>query len=791
MVLNELLLLPYQYLEQPYLLLALLPVAAFIIWFCRRNFSHVKLDEDTIRRRRTAAKFMTVSRILIALLLLIALATPFIIHEKSFTGDPLIKILVDNSSSMNVFSYDLQKLEQALKNKVNVEVKTFGSETTSNLGDAVLQGMESEGSLLVVSDGVVTSGTTLSDAARVATKFNTSINAIRLEAVKNDVAVQILGPSKVLEDTDNTFIVTLGRLGDKATHVQLKLDNEVIIEKDTNDKSISVTRKLSKGSHRFEASTSSDFFAQNNMFYKSVKAVPKPRVFLWAQKETPIAQLYKQVYEVDAGQALPQNLNNYYALVIDDIPAASLTEKIGQLTEFVVDGNGLFVVGGKNSFDNGNYKNSVIETILPVFVSSAEKKEGRVNVVLVADISGSMGAAVGLGTAVALGKSLIVSVLRDLAPENHVGMTAFNQDAYTIAPLLPMVQQTDLEDRIARLREGGGTQVFAGLARAVVMLQQTSGSKNIIVLTDGQSQSEETDITTAQAAANEGIKIYPIGVGDTNDPLLQQLASITGGVYFKATEASRIKILFGNLDEEKKLAEKSLLVLDKNHFITADLNPKAKIYGFNQVLAKTGARLLMTTSSGEPALAVWRLGLGRVGVLATDDGSAWAGQLLGAPESKVHVKTIHWAVGDPERKAADFIDIADARVHEPTQVVVRSPGAYPAALGYTFYKTDKDLYTASLIPNSTGFQKLLSGEFAVNYDREYDELGQSKDLASIVQSTGGKMFGIDEVDAIVDHTKQRLKRTVTTKEPFRLPFLLAAMIIFLLEIFVRRLLRTE
>ncbi len=808
-VLTTVLQFPYEFFEYPARLLLIIPFVLILWWLLRKQFFSMREDAESRRRKLLVRRVMLFSRTAIVLLLLIALARPFIVHEKMFDGDPVIKVLVDNSSSMGVFDFNSQALIAELKKKLNVELRSFGGKDDSPVGDALLANMEPDASVLLITDGRATRGTSLAGAVLLASKLNATVNAVRLAPIRQDVGVELFGPSKTLEGSDTVFTVVLKKTNPSAlVHVRVLLDGQEVFSEESAVQSFPITRQFGAGYHRFEASVSAvgadDLFFQNNVFYKTVKVVPKPRIFFMYSNagnggnagnvgnvNSPLIQLYKQVYNVDVGSSMPKDISQYYAVVLNDVSSDRAGASLDALTEFVVDGNGLVVVGGKNSYDRGEYKGSLFEKILPVFVSSAEKKEGNVNIAVVADVSGSMGAAVGLGKAVELGKSLIVSVIRDLASYNRVGIVAFNTEAYTVAPLRPLVEQKDIEERIARLQEGGGTWIHVGLARAIIMLGQASGSKNIVMLTDGQSQTDDVDLSAAQEAANQGIKIYPIGVGDVNEDHLMAIAEITGGTYFHAIEAKKIKILFGDLEEEKKKAEKSLVVMDQSHFVTSGLELKAKVYGFNQVIPKRAARLLVTSDGGEPVLAVWRLGLGRVASYATDDGSSWSGQLLAEPDSKLPVKTLHWVVGAPDRKAKDFIEVADARVTEPTTMLVRSSDGYPSASGFTFYKQDKDLYTATVVPNVVGFQGLLSGEFSVNYAREYDDLGQGVELENLVRATGGKMFDPADAQGIADFTLARLKRTITTKDTLQTPFVIAALILFLLEVLVRRVLRRE
>ncbi|MEM4247495.1 MAG: hypothetical protein QXF14_04195, partial [Candidatus Woesearchaeota archaeon] len=211
---------------------------------------------------------------------------------------------------------------------------------------------------------------------------------------------------------------------------------------------------------------------------------------------------------------------------------------------------------------------------------------------------------------------------------------------------------------------------------------------------------------------------------------------------------------------------------------------------FNQVVPKTTARLLLTTTTGEPILAVWRVGLGRVAAWSTDDGTEWAGDVLNKINSRIYARMFNWAIGDPDRKAQSFIDAKDTIVNEPTEITVKSETP-PEAKGATFYKIDDELYSAAMTPTTVGFHEVSGAVFAANYAREYGGLGFNDELNKIVLSTGGKVFAPDDIDGIVAHTKARARRIVNTKDRLGWPFVLAAVAIFLIEIFIRRLVRRE
>lgn len=788
--------LAYNYFEHPFVILLIIPLFLAAVWLLRRDFIKIKEDPDIVRQKKLVRKIMYATRFIILLLLCIALASPYIQHEKIIEGDPFIKILVDNSTSTELFDQVAPDLTAKLEKRLTVESKTLAIGERSEIADAILNNLEPSQSILLVTDGDNNYGANLGDVALFAGKLNATINAINLNPKENDVGVTILGPSKTQADVDNTFTVVLNRVGAKQpVHLTVTLDGETVLDETTTEPAKEIIKKLPEGYHQMTAKIDSqDYFTQNNIFYKTIKVVAKPRILYVSQKESPMKTLLSELYAVDSLTTVPENLKDYYALAINDMPADQLNDDTERIADFVSDGNGMVVLGGKNSFDKDDYKNSQFETLLPAFVSAPEKKPGDISVVIVIDISGSTGIAFGRFTSTAdFEKAAAINIFHSLKPDVKLAVVAFNTQAYLISEPSQVYEKISMEDRLSRLKFGGGTLLHAGILKGVALLQQMGGSKNLIVMSDGKTQGAGQTVEAAKLAANNGVKIYTVGVGPTTDEnIMQQIAEIGNGIYFRATEESRFKILFGDTSDEREKSGGTLglVVLNSNHFITEGYEPKADIHGFNQVVPKTTARLLLTTSAGDPILSVWRVGLGRVAAWTTDDGTEWAGDVLGHLNSRIVARMFNWAIGDPDRKADSYVNAQDTVVNEPTEVTVKSPSP-PQAAGVTFYKIDEELYSAALTPTQTGFQQVAGAVFAANYPREYVNLGFNPELVKIVQSTGGRVFEPDDIDGIVQFTKARSRRIINTKDRLGWPFVLLATIIFLVEIFIRRLIRRE
>jgi len=790
--------------QKPLWLLAFLP-AFIILWFVIRTpFVEVREDALELRKRIRCRRIMLATRGLILLLLIAALATPVSVEERTVRSDPFINLLIDNSTSMDVFDHSkLDPSVKALASQVALKSATIASGDRSQLGDAILSRVKKGENVLLVTDGQSTHGQSLGDVALFAAGNNITLSVLRLPFTKTDAFVTIDGPGKTAAGTESTFSVRVGQAGVMG-QVQLRVtvDDEVVIDTSTGAATHTFTRTLGEGSHRIVATIDgNDAFSQNNVYYKTVRAVPKPKVFFWTEKtDPPLLQVLRSIYEVDAGTRLPGDLASYYSVVLNDLPSHTIPfDSSNALNKFVIDGGGMVVVGGPNSYDRGGYGSHPIKNSLPVNIGAPGKDIGDVNVVVLLDASQSAGDVQGAGLQIA--RKLTIGLINDLDPRVRIGVVAFRHQAEEVSPLVKKSQIGDLPEAIASIYGSGGSNMADGIRMSLEMLDKVSGSKNLVIISDGLllDQVAADSRLLAQTAGQKGVKVYTIGaaVGDedfirerTDEDLMKELADLSRGIYFRASAASRLKLLFNPPKDapERNETDNYAQVLDGNHFITQGFNfADAKLTGYNQVLPKSSAKLLATLASGEPLLAVWRLGLGRVATLATDDGTAWAGTLESRNNSAVLLRTLNWAIGDPDRKARNKVDIEDGNLGEPLNVLVTSD-TLPVSKDTTLVRVGERQYRGSVMPSTIGFSEVSGTTVAVNAPREYTNLGESKMLARAVQTTGGKFFNYDSTDAIVELAKSRSMETVRQELPIRWPLAIAIFAIWIIELIARRLL---
>lgn len=164
---------------------------------------------------------------------------------------------------------------------------------------------------------------------------------------------------------------------------------------------------------------------------------------------------------------------------------------------------------------------------------------------------------------------------------DRIGLILFGTRAYLQVPLTFDLKtvETILDDATIGL-PGPQTAIGDAVGLAVKHLKQVDkNSKVIILLTDGVNNAGQvTPIDAAKIAAQLGIRIYTIGLGsnqmllpglfgpqvinpsnDLDEKTLQQMAQITHGMYFRATNGQDLMTVYRQLDKlEPRAGEKEI-----------------------------------------------------------------------------------------------------------------------------------------------------------------------------------------------------------------------------------------
>ena len=753
---------------------AVLPIAlAAIVVLFRWN---VGPAAPTGRTRR----LMLAARVLVAVLLVTAAAGPYVVETGQSAGDPAVRLLVDDSASMDVYDADPASIADGIAAEgVPVSRTTIATNESSPIGDEVLRGVRANSHVVLLSDGRVTEGRSLESAVDVAVERNATISALRLEPTRTERLVDVDAPETTTAGATESLLVSVGGVGATDATLTVTVDGEPIHEQlVTEPTSVAVDHTFTRpGAHRVEAridAGGNTGFERNDVARRVVSVVDPPKVLYVSRVDYPMATYLDELYDVTRAPAVPNRdrLEAYHAVVIQNLAADDLGD-VGALQSYVADGNGVVVAGGPNAYGRGGYATSSVGTLLPV---RFDERRGGDDVVLVVDVSGSA------AESMPRIRGLSLDVLEQLGSDGRLGIVAFADSAQVVSPFRSLERDRPaLRETIRRLQAGGGTDVARGLRAAGDMLDDGG---EVILISDGDDDAD-APLVAAEELAAEDVRVTGVGVGTSrDDDRMAAIADTTGGTYLRPGETDRLRLLFDS--EATPTDADSLVVVDRTHFVTDGVDTEANPTAVNDVDPRTGARLLVTTSRGDPAVTAWRFGLGRVVSVTTygDDGRLEG--LLRPPDAELTTRSVNWAVGDPRRKRTNATEVADTTRGEATTVVHRGP-TRPTAPSVRFVQTGVDRFEATLTPTRVGYDSVLGSAFAVDYAAEYGAVGRAPALDAAVDRTGGRTFDPQASDAIAAFTRATTAPERPTRRPIAWVFLVAALLVYLGEVAGRRL----
>lgn len=176
-------------------------------------------------------------------------------------------------------------------------------------------------------------------------------------------------------------------------------------------------------------------------------------------------------------------------------------------------------------------------------------------------------------------------------PDDRIGLVVFGEEAFTQVPLtLDHDALTRFLDMVVIGMAGErSTAVGDALGIALKRLKELDApSKIVILLTDGRNNAGQIQpLQAAEAAAALGVRVYTIGVGgdgggggglfglfaagrsDLDERTLQNVARITGGQYFRASNMSSLEQVYARINElETSKADVREFVHREERFVT-------------------------------------------------------------------------------------------------------------------------------------------------------------------------------------------------------------------------------
>ena len=207
-------------------------------------------------------------------------------------------------------------------------------------------------------------------------------------------------------------------------------------------------------------------------------------------------------------------------------------------------------------------------------------------VILAFDVSGSMAAEDMQPTRMEAAKAAAREFVDRQPSSVKIGVVAFSDGGIAVQP--PTRDQESILTAVNRLAPQRGTSLGSGILQSLNTIAESRGEAPppsdsltpvptptplpygtyipaaIVLLTDGENTANPDPIQAALTAVNQGVRVYTIGVGSPegttltvndftvftqlDEPMLQQIASLTDGAYFNAKSEEDLREIYENLD---------------------------------------------------------------------------------------------------------------------------------------------------------------------------------------------------------------------------------------------------
>jgi len=201
-----------------------------------------------------------------------------------------------------------------------------------------------------------------------------------------------------------------------------------------------------------------------------------------------------------------------------------------------------------------------------------------IDIVIALDISGSMLAGDFTPNRIEASKNVASEFIAG-RPNDRIGLVLFGGESFTQCPLTTdhKVLTNLLQNVEVGIIEDRSTAIGLGLANSVMRLRNSQAiSRVIILVTDGVNNAGSINpMTAADIALTYGIRVYTIGVGtrgmapypvedyfgniyyqpmqvEIDEEMLSNIADITRGQYFRATNNEAMKEIYNEIDKLEK-----------------------------------------------------------------------------------------------------------------------------------------------------------------------------------------------------------------------------------------------
>lgn len=332
-------------------------------------------------------------------------------------------------------------------------------------------------------------------------------------------------------------------------------------------------------------------------------------------------------------------LNAYDSIVLVNEPAYNFSDlQHDLLRQYVHDsGGGLVMAGGPDAFGAGGWIGTAVEDALPIKLDPPQKRQmPRGALVLVVH-------SVEMPRGVFYGKQVCNAAVDGLSSQDLVGITEYEGwggQTDWVYPIQPVGNRSAVKRAINSLQFGDMPDFDPSLRLALNgLLAVEAGQKHCIVISDGDPS---LSLGVLRQFRSNGITISAVGVyphSPRDYGTLRNMAQVTGGTFYRVDTAQALATLPQIFMKEAQTIRRSL-IWEGDPFQPAVVNVAAEplrgisavppISGYVVAAEREGLSLVtLRGKEGDPVMAQWQHGLGKVVTYTSDVTSRWGAAWVG------------------------------------------------------------------------------------------------------------------------------------------------------------------
>ncbi|MHC4975150.1 MAG: glutamine amidotransferase [Planctomycetota bacterium] len=708
-----------------------------------------------------------------------------------------------------------------------IELGHTGGDNETDLASSVRLAMavapeNAASRIVLVSDGNETSGSLL-EAVEAARAASIPIDVLPVR-YRHDVEVsveRVVVPATARRDetVPVRFVIesthqTTGRLSLTINGQPVDLDTQsdamssrVDLDPGINVRSMPVTLP-GVGAHRFEAfyepaTEGDDTVSENNSAQGVTFISSDGRILVYTddiEASTPLINaLHATSVEVDVRSTISsheslEELAGYDAVVLMNTPSDSFSfQQQEELLAYVHDlGGGMIVVGGESSFGAGGWIGSPIADALPIVLDPPHKRELPRGALALIMHSCEM------PQGNHWGQKTGEAAIQALTGRDIVGILEYNWQGGSdwVHPLSLLGDKRAALQAMNSLTFGDMPDFNQAMELALQGLQGTeAGAKHCIIISDGDPSGPGPTLT--QKFINAGISVstvvvFPHGGGQNSPDVtkMRALASATGGQFYFVGSGSALRPV--DLPQifirEARTIKRSLIwegpaFVPDRKFAGAEtmrgIGDVPPITGYIVAGDREGlSQVTLRGHEGDPILAQWQHGLGRVVTFTSDATTRWSSDWVAwsgfAPFWEAHMR---WAM---RPSGSQLVSVTTQQDGDTTRVVVDALDPDGERLNFARFAgsvVDPELGAIPITLNQVGpgryegeFDSGAPGAYVMSF--RYDAPSPDGPVrgsvqASVVRASGSERRALTDNRAMLQQVADRTGGRILPPDPLQ------------------------